>query len=103
MTEKRCTSQFCITQNGLKGRLFTPAEGAKGLDAAWCSECLRLVAHTQYFAHETADMIRRKYREYRPEDLPPQVSGMLKQFASELINELGEELEENSKKNYERS
>lgn len=88
----RCKSPFCITENGLKGREFTPADNAVGIDAEWCPECLRTGTEIKFFTTQTAAMIRNKWREYDATALPKEVKLFMDAFVAELIRELGEEL-----------
>lgn len=89
----RCRSQFCITSaEGLKGREFTPVEGAQGLAKIWCPQCVSLGRQLQFFSTQTAQMIRLKYQEMRVEDLPKDVANILTAFTRDIISELGEEL-----------
>lgn len=92
MNQRHCKSPFCITADGIKGRIFTPPEEAQGLASIWCPTCVQLGKQVQFFSTQTAQMIRHKYEEYRPAELPQNVSAVLTQFAREIINELGEEL-----------
>lgn len=85
----RCSSPICITQDGTKGRLFEPG---KGINAHWCKECIKLSAEMNYYANQTATMIRTVYQEYIETDLPKEVKMILEQFTRELVKQLGEEL-----------
>lgn len=92
-TNKRCRSPYCITgADGVKGRVFTPPENATGLSAIWCEHCVKIGSQLQFFAAETAGMIRRKYHEMRPDDLPVKERTLLTAFVRDLLLEFGEEL-----------
>lgn len=87
----RCLSPFCITnKDGVKGREFEPREDAKGVEETWCPSCVALTRQVQFFATQTAAMIRSKYQEYNDTNLPTNVKLILTQFARELITELGQ-------------
>lgn len=45
-----------------------------------------------FYANQTATMIRTVYQEYINTELPKEVKMILEQFTRELIKELGEEL-----------
>lgn len=85
----RCSSPICITQDGVKGRMFEPGTG---LNEVWCEQCIKLSAEMNFYANQTATMIRTTYQEYIETDLPKEVKLILEQFTRELIKQLGEEL-----------
>lgn len=89
----RCRSPFCNgTYDGLKGRLFIPPEGARNLSLIWCENCVKVGTEMKFFSQQTANMVREKFAEYRPEALPHNVRVVLTQFAREIVEMLGEEL-----------
>lgn len=89
----RCKSSFCITNpDGIKGRLFTPAEKAQGVAKIWCDNCMNLGKQLSFFANETANMIRRIYVSYEDTDLPKEVKLFLTAYTREIMDELGQEL-----------
>jgi hypothetical protein len=89
----RCTSPICITnKDQIKGREFEPPEKAEGLAKIWCPQCIQLSTQIQFFAGQTANMVRGIYQSYINTELPKEVKLILKQFALEILQQLGEEL-----------
>lgn len=89
--QTRCSSPICIVQNSVRGRLFTPPENAKGVNAIWCPECIKITGQMNFYAHQTAEMIRGVYNQYKDTDLPKNVKLILEQFVAELLRNLNEE------------
>lgn len=93
MSEVRCKSTFCIVNpEGIRGRMFTPPEGADGLAKIWCPNCVKIGKQLTFFSAQTAQMIRDTYKVYIATDLPKEVKLILEQFTMELVQQLGEEL-----------
>lgn len=88
----RCTSNFCIVQEGVRGREFTPPEDAKGLSKVWCPHCITIGKQVTFFSSQTAQMVRETYNSYIDTNLPQNVKLILEQFSREVIQQLGEEL-----------
>lgn len=93
MNQERCKSNFCIKgPDGIRGRTFTPPEGATGMARLWCPQCMSIGKQITFFSAETAQMIRNVYKSYNDTELPKEVKLILTQFATELVKNLGEEL-----------
>lgn len=90
MEKTRCKSPYCVEVDGLHGRYFTPQGKPGDLTYTWCPICIHTSRTVQFCAAQTAQMIRNKYAEYRPDALPPRVRVILQQFTNELLQELGE-------------
>lgn len=88
MDKIRCTSPLCITENGVKGRLFTPSD-IEGLAQVWCPECIKLQKQLVFFSQQTAEMIAITYSTYINTALPKDVKLVLRQFTRELLQQLG--------------
>jgi hypothetical protein len=70
--------------------MFVP--GHEGMSKLWCPQCLQIGSQMTFYAHQTSDMIRNIYTSYVDTDLPSEVKLILKQFAREVVQQLGEEL-----------
>lgn len=92
MTEIRCQSPFCIVKDQVRGRMFEPSEDAQGLNKVWCPTCIKLGTQINFYAHETAEMIRRVYNSYAETKLPKEVKLFLEAYTNEIMQQLGEEL-----------
>ena len=88
----RCTSPYCIVQNEVRGRMFTPSDSADGLEKVYCPTCIKLGMQIQFYSTETANMIRNIYKTYANTQLPKEVKLILEQFTREIIANFGEEL-----------
>lgn len=87
----KCNSPFCVVnKDKTRGREFEPTE--EGIGKLWCPQCVELSIQIQFFSAQTADMIRKTYKEYVETNLPKNVKLILEQFARELIGKVGEEL-----------
>lgn len=93
MTEIRCKSPTCvINADQTRGRLFTPPKDSIGVESIWCPKCIEVVGHLQFYAQETADMIREKYKSYKDTNLPKEVKLFLEAYTREILKELSAEL-----------
>jgi hypothetical protein len=72
--------------------MFTPAKDAQGIATQWCPECIKTGTQLQFYASTTAEMIRKTYRSYVTTNLPKEAKLILRQFVTELLKELNEEL-----------
>jgi len=89
----RCKSSFCIIgPDNIRGRLFTPQPEAQSVALVWCPDCIKLSTEMQFFSSQTANMIRRKYKEMRIEDLPREAAALITVFTRDILSELKEEL-----------
>lgn len=89
---ERCKCTICIVKDGVRGRMFTPPEGAKGVYKVWCGQCIRLSAEMNFYASQTAQMVRSIYATYVDTELPKEVKLILEQFTREVMQQLNEEL-----------
>lgn len=92
MSEQRCLSPICTVTEGVRGKLFTPPDDATGVYKIWCPACIRVSAQMNFYASETANMVRNVYATYIDTELPKNVKLILEQFAREIVQQLGEEL-----------
>lgn len=89
----KCSARFCtLNPDGTRGRTFTPPPNAQGVEAVWCSDCIKLANEVKFFTGQTANMIREKWRAYDDTNLPHNVKIFMEQFVKEILMELGEEL-----------
>ncbi len=92
MDEIRCKSPICIVVNNVRGRMFTPPERAVGMSQVWCPDCIKISAQINFYAAQTANMIRGVYNSYIDTELPKEVKLILEQFVIEILKNLNEEL-----------
>lgn len=93
MTEIRCKSPTCvINADQTRGRLFTLPKDSIGVESIWCPKCIEVVGHLQFYAQETADMIRTTYKEYIDTNLPSEVKTFLEAYTREILRKLNAEL-----------
>lgn len=88
----RCQSLICIVKDGVRGRMFEPPKDAKGVAEVWCPSCIQVTKQIQFYAGETAIMIRKVYNSYASTELPKEVKLFLKAYTGEILQNLGEEL-----------
>lgn len=88
----KCQSSICIVKDGVRGRTFEPPKGAKGVSEIWCPVCIMITQQIQFYAGETADMVRKVYNSYVSTELPKEVKLFLKAYTAEILQNLGKEL-----------
>lgn len=89
----KCKSPICIQRpDQTRGREFEPPKDAQGIAKIWCPQCIELTKHLQFYARQTAEMIRAKWQAYAETELPHEVQLFMDAFVRELLLEFGEEL-----------